>query len=70
MLAMTAVKYDAKIVTTQSGRDPINSEEIYTLDATIIDCSAAGLKHRHRRNESSMAKIESTRPSPIAKSWP
>ena len=34
MLAMTAVKYDAKIVTTQPNRKPIVNEEIYTLDAT------------------------------------
>ena len=34
MLAMTAVKYDAKIVTTQPSRKPIVNEEIYTLDAT------------------------------------
>jgi hypothetical protein len=34
LLAMTAVKYDAKIVTTATGRAPIKNEEIYTLDAT------------------------------------
>ena len=34
MLAMTAVKYDAKIVTATAGRAPIENEEIYTLDAT------------------------------------
>ncbi len=34
MLAMTAVKYDAKIITTQPNRKPIVNEEIYTLDAT------------------------------------
>ena len=34
MLAMTAVKYGAKIVTTQLNRKPIVNEEIYTLDAT------------------------------------
>lgn len=33
-LGMTAVKCDAKIVTTQPNRKPIVSEEIYTLDAT------------------------------------
>jgi hypothetical protein len=34
MLAMTAVKYDAKILTTMPGRQAIVGEEIYTLDAT------------------------------------
>jgi hypothetical protein len=34
MLAMTGVKYDARIVTTMPGRRPIVGEQIYTLDAT------------------------------------
>lgn len=34
MLAMTGVKYDARIVTTMPGRTPIVGEQIYTLDAT------------------------------------
>ena len=34
MLAMTGVKYDAKIVTTMPNRKPIMNEEIYTLNAT------------------------------------
>jgi hypothetical protein len=34
MLAMTGVKYDARIVTTMPGRKPIVGEQIYTLDAT------------------------------------